>query len=33
VNLLKEKGFDRVQNVRGGILEWNARLDPDQPTY
>lgn len=33
VNLLKEKGFSRVQNVRGGILEWNARLDPDQPTY
>jgi molybdopterin/thiamine biosynthesis adenylyltransferase/rhodanese-related sulfurtransferase/molybdopterin converting factor small subunit len=33
MNLLKEKGFDRVQNVRGGILEWNARLDPDQPTY
>jgi molybdopterin/thiamine biosynthesis adenylyltransferase/rhodanese-related sulfurtransferase/molybdopterin converting factor small subunit len=33
VNLLKEKGFNRVQNVRGGILEWNARLDPDQPTY
>jgi sulfur-carrier protein adenylyltransferase/sulfurtransferase len=33
VNLLKEKGFERVQNVRGGILEWNARLDPDQPTY
>jgi molybdopterin/thiamine biosynthesis adenylyltransferase/rhodanese-related sulfurtransferase/molybdopterin converting factor small subunit len=33
VNILKDKGFNRVQNVRGGILEWNARLDPDQPTY
>ncbi|ODS52858.1 MAG: molybdenum cofactor biosynthesis protein MoeB [Acidobacteria bacterium SCN 69-37] len=33
VNLLREKGFTRVRNVRGGILEWNARLDPDQPTY
>jgi adenylyltransferase/sulfurtransferase len=33
VNLLREKGFDRVQNVRGGILEWIARIDPDQPTY
>ncbi len=33
VNMLKEKGFNRVQNVRGGILEWNARIDPDQPTY
>ena len=28
-----EKGFTRVQNLRGGILEWIARIDPDQPTY
>ena len=33
VNLLKEKGFTRVQNLRGGILDWIARVDPDQPTY
>ena len=33
VNLLREKGFTRVQNLRGGILEWIARIDPDQPTY
>ena len=33
VNLLREKGFDRVQNLRGGILEWIARIDPSQPTY
>ena len=31
--LLKQQGFERVQNVRGGILEWIARVDPDQPTY
>jgi adenylyltransferase/sulfurtransferase len=33
VNLLREKGFTRVQNLRGGILEWIARIDPEQPTY
>jgi adenylyltransferase/sulfurtransferase len=33
VNLLREKGFARVQNLRGGILEWIARIDPSQPTY
>ena len=33
VNLMKDKGFTRVQNLRGGILEWIARIDPDQPTY
>ncbi|MFO7302890.1 MAG: molybdopterin-synthase adenylyltransferase MoeB [Acidobacteriota bacterium] len=33
VNLLREKGFTRVRNVRGGIQEWIARIDPDQPTY
>jgi sulfur-carrier protein adenylyltransferase/sulfurtransferase len=33
VNLLRNEGFDRVQNLRGGILEWIARIDPSQPTY
>ncbi len=33
VKLMREKGFTRVQNVRGGILEWIARIDQDQPTY
>jgi rhodanese-related sulfurtransferase len=33
VNLLRERGYTRVQNLRGGILEWIARIDPDQPTY
>jgi adenylyltransferase/sulfurtransferase len=33
VRLLKDRGFDRVQNLRGGILEWIARIDPSQPTY
>jgi len=33
VNLLLDRGFTRVQNLRGGILEWIARVDPSQPTY
>jgi len=33
VNFLKQQGFDRVQNLRGGILEWIARIDPELPTY
>jgi adenylyltransferase/sulfurtransferase len=33
VALLRNEGFDRVQNLRGGILEWIARIDPSQPTY
>jgi adenylyltransferase/sulfurtransferase len=33
VNLLREKGYTRVKNVRGGILEWIARIDPTLHTY
>ena len=33
VNLLREQGFSRVRNLRGGILEWIERIDPSQPKY
>jgi sulfur-carrier protein adenylyltransferase/sulfurtransferase len=33
VNLLRERGYTRVQNLRGGILEWIARIDPDLHAY
>jgi adenylyltransferase/sulfurtransferase len=33
VNLLREKGYTRVKNLRGGILEWIARVDPSLHTY
>jgi molybdopterin/thiamine biosynthesis adenylyltransferase/rhodanese-related sulfurtransferase/molybdopterin converting factor small subunit len=33
VNLLKDKGILPAQNLRGGIIEWIARIDPEQPTY
>jgi len=32
-NFLKSKGWTRVQNLKGGIAEWIARIDPSQPTY
>src|SRR4029453_7860830 len=30
VRTLTEKGFTRVQNLKGGILEWIDRIDPTQ---
>jgi adenylyltransferase/sulfurtransferase len=33
VNLLREAGFDRVKNLKGGILEWIARIDPSLHRY
>jgi adenylyltransferase/sulfurtransferase len=33
VNLLRENGFNRVQNLQGGILEWIARIDPSLHRY
>jgi adenylyltransferase/sulfurtransferase len=31
--LLREKGFTRVKNLKGGILEWIDRVDPSQAKY
>ena len=33
VNLLREKGFTRVQNLKGGILAWIDKVDPSQAKY
>ena len=33
VNFLREKGFARTQNLRGGIVDWIARIDPSQASY
>ena len=33
VKILREQGFDRVQNLRGGILAWIDRIDPTQAKY
>ena len=31
--LLREAGFQRAKNLRGGILEWIDKVDPTQPKY
>jgi len=33
VRQLTEKGFTRVQNLKGGILEWIDKIDPTQTKY
>jgi molybdopterin/thiamine biosynthesis adenylyltransferase/rhodanese-related sulfurtransferase/molybdopterin converting factor small subunit len=32
-NFLRQQGFGRVYNLKGGILEWIDRIDPSQPKY
>ena len=31
--MLREKGYKRVQNLKGGIIDWIQRIDPSQNTY
>jgi sulfur-carrier protein adenylyltransferase/sulfurtransferase len=31
--LLADRGYDRVQNLKGGILAWIDQVDPSQPRY
>jgi len=33
VRTLTEKGFTRVQNLKGGILDWIDKIDPTQSKY
>jgi adenylyltransferase/sulfurtransferase len=33
VNILREQGFSRVQNLKGGILAWIDKVDPGQSKY
>jgi adenylyltransferase/sulfurtransferase len=33
VRLLKEHGYDRVANLKGGILAWIDKVDPSLPKY
>jgi len=33
VKQLVDQGFARVENLKGGILEWIDRIDPTQPKY
>jgi len=31
--LLRERGFSRVRNLRGGLLAWATEVDPSMPRY
>jgi adenylyltransferase/sulfurtransferase len=33
VGQLRERGFTRIKNVKGGILAWIDRIDPTQTKY
>jgi adenylyltransferase/sulfurtransferase len=33
VDLLRQAGFRKVQNMAGGILRWSAEVDPSIPQY
>ena len=33
VQLLRQQGLDRAQNLKGGILAWIDQVDPKQPKY
>ena len=33
VDFLKQQGFTRVANMRGGILAWSDKIDPRMPKY
>ncbi len=33
VHFLRQQGFGRVRNLRGGILAWAERVDPSLPRY
>jgi adenylyltransferase/sulfurtransferase len=33
VSLLQERGFNRVSNLKGGILDWIDKVDPTQTKY
>ncbi len=33
VRLLKDEGFDRVWNLRGGVYAWSDDVDSSMPKY
>ena len=32
-NWLRQKGFDKVQSMAGGIAAWSDYVDPEMPRY
>jgi sulfur-carrier protein adenylyltransferase/sulfurtransferase len=33
VNLLRQRGFKKVKNLKGGIDQWAVEIDPSMPRY
>ena len=33
VDFLKQSGFKKVRNMKGGILAWSDQVDPSVPKY
>ena len=33
INWLRQRGFEKVQSMRGGIDRWSREVDPTVPTY
>ena len=33
VNLLRQRGFKKVKNLKGGIDQWAVEIDPSTPRY
>lgn len=33
VNLLRQRGFKNVKNLKGGIDQWAVEIDPSTPRY
>lgn len=33
VEYLRRNGFPKARNLRGGILEWSEKIDPNVPRY
>ena len=33
LNLLRDAGFHRLKNLRGGINAWSRSVDPSLPEY
>jgi rhodanese-related sulfurtransferase len=32
-DLLRQSGFKKVRNMKGGILAWSDKVDPSVPKY
>ena len=33
IQFLRQQGFTKLKNLKGGILAWAERIDPTMPKY